>query len=91
MFPEVGGVFSNEVSAVAKGYKDSIKLKKEEIDKTLHLLKEKRRYVTEDVYSVPDFDNGIMNICLENGEIIESRRLRPDEKQQTLPLYAAIN
>lgn len=71
-----------------KAYVDSIKaeLKPLSIERRLlmEVLKTKHEEVEGKIYHVDDQEEGVMNSFNENGEFINSRRLRPEERQTTI-------
>lgn len=71
-----------------KAYVDSIKaeLKPLSIERRslMATLKTKHEEVEGKIYHVDDQDEGVMNSFNENGEFINSRRLRPEERQTTI-------
>lgn len=50
----------------------------------LQELKTRQTQVDGVLYYMADHENGMMEVYDENGEMISSRRLRPDEKQGTI-------
>ena len=47
-------------------------------------IREKQTMKEQTVYYVPDFDIGRMEIYNESGDLIENRRLRPEERQTSI-------
>lgn len=71
-----------------KAYVDSIKaeLKPLSIERRslMAVLKTKHEEVEGKIYHIDDQEEGVMNSFNENGEFINSRRLRPEERQTTI-------
>lgn len=40
--------------------------------------------VEKDVYLIPDYDNDIIKIMTEEGELLDERKMTPEERQLTL-------
>lgn len=58
-------------------------LKKE--NKSLLLeLRTRQVEVTGNLYHMANYDTGMMDLYGEDGELVSSRRLRPEERQQTI-------
>lgn len=68
-----------------KEAKDTFKANADPIKKrmqtTIVEIRTKGRHVTEQVYLLADHDSGMMEYYNENGEMIHSRRMLPDERQ----------
>lgn len=47
----------------------------------LHELKSKHAEVEGTLYLLPNFESGMMEFVDENGDIIHTRKLKPDERQ----------
>lgn len=62
-------------------HKENIKPKAEENMQLLQEITTKQSKKEGIIYHVPDYDNGIMVTYDEEGEFVESRRLRPEEKK----------
>lgn len=61
--------------------------KKDRAESMRSVLKDIRAKQTmkeQTVYYVPDFDTGRMEIYNESGDLIENRRLRPEERQTSI-------
>ena len=52
--------------------------------KAMAEVKKGYREESQEVYLVPDFDSGIMEYITKSQEVVASRRLRPDEMQDTV-------
>ncbi|WP_153799045.1 hypothetical protein [Foetidibacter luteolus] len=62
-------------------YKDAMSPLIEEKKEALKAIRTKHREVTGTVYKLPNYESGMMELVDETGEIIETRRLLPNEKQ----------
>ena len=47
-------------------------------------IKTKQTTVEGTLYHIPNYDESMMETFDENGELVSSRRLRPEEKQGTV-------
>ncbi len=70
-----------KLKEVSKDAKDSIKGLTATVNTNLKHLKNKYVSQMEEVYLLDDQDNGIMYTYSTTGDIIESRKLLPKEKQ----------
>lgn len=72
----------DEFSVIKEDYKDRLKFAKAEQDTVFKQIREGRKSSEEVLLYVPNFDDGNMEIYREcNGELYETRKLRPDERQ----------
>jgi len=71
----------DELKEISKDLKDKIKFKRENIKGLLKYLKDKHRLENQEVYLIDDQDNGLMITYNQDGDVIESRKLRQSEKQ----------
>jgi gas vesicle protein len=62
-------------------YKEEVKPLKEQLAQALTDYRMKARNVTEELYKLVDREEGMVGYYNAQGELIESRRIRPDEKQ----------
>lgn len=70
-----------------KVYKDKIDPLKKENNLLLSEIRTGQAKVAGILYHMANHDEGYMETYDENGELIQSRKLRPDEKQKTI-LYS---
>lgn len=68
-----------------------IKKLKTEIAKEMAEVKKGYREEVKEVYLVPNFDEGKMEYITADREIVQSRKLRPDEMQDNVISLAAAN
>ena len=66
--------FMDELNANLKSIKTANK-------SLLYQLRTGQKQCTGEQYMIPDHESGMMHIYDEDGELISSRRLRPDERQ----------
>jgi len=71
----------DELKELSKGLRDKIKEQSGRIKALLKLLKDKYEYQTQEVFDFDDQENGLMLTYNYNGELINSRKLRPQERQ----------
>ena len=76
--------WEDELSAIKDEYKTKMKPSKEENALLLGEIKTKQKSIVGVLYHVPNFEEKMMEVYDEEGELIESRRLRPDEQQGRL-------
>lgn len=70
-----------ELKDISKDLKDKIKSKRENIKGLLKYLKDKYILQNQEVYLIDDQENGLMLTYNQEGMIIESRKLRANERQ----------
>ena len=75
---------SDEYKKIADEYKAKIKTIKAEMSVFVDNLKKGYKEELKEVFLVPDQDAGIMEYYTENGKLVESRKLRPSERQLTI-------
>jgi len=79
-----------EYEAIKADYKGKLKALKGDQAVIFKQLLEGRTTAEEVLLYVPNFEEGVMDIYREStGEIYESRKLRPDERQMTFNLSMA--
>lgn len=71
----------DELKDISKDLKDKIKSKRTSITGLLRYLKDKFVMQAQEVYLIDDQDAGLMRTYNAEGVCIESRKLRPSEKQ----------
>lgn len=83
----------NEVLANAKKvHKDAIKPMVTSNKEILSTLNSKHKEVNEKVYRLPNFETGFMEYVNLSGEVVFTRRLKPEEKQgRVFPMAKAVN
>jgi len=75
------GIMEDELDSVKAEYKIKMKPLKLDNANLLTQLKHKQAEVKGFLYHIASHEEGMMGTYDENGELISSRRLRPDEKQ----------
>lgn len=68
-----------EKSEIVKTHNEGIKAIEAEMDVSLDVIKNGKKEVSDDLYLVPNYDSGQMETFDRFGELIETRRLTPDE------------
>ncbi|MGH7240503.1 MAG: hypothetical protein ACREHG_10645 [Candidatus Saccharimonadales bacterium] len=76
--------FQDELQEIKDRYKEQIKPLSDANKTLLEEIKTKHELVHGKVYHVANFDSGFMETFDDRGELIGTRRLRPDEKQANL-------
>lgn len=74
----------DELSEISKGLRGQIKSHTKEINNLLRLLKNKYEYENQEVFYFDDQENGLMLTYNIDGELVSSRKLRPDERQTSI-------
>lgn len=73
-----------EKDKIIEEMKVKMKPVKNFITKGLNIIRNKGLTVNETLYSIANHDEGFMESYNEEGELIEKRKLRPDERQTTI-------
>jgi len=71
----------DELKEISKDLKDKIKFKRENIKGLLKYLKDKHKLENQEVYLIDDQENGLMITYNQDGDVVESRKLRQSERQ----------
>lgn len=74
---------NDEYREMKKGFTDRLKLYSTEIKETVKAVRTGRISFEGRLFQINDYDTGYAGFYDENGELISSRRLLPEEKQQT--------
>lgn len=74
----------DELSDIGKGLRGKIKSETKTIKGLLTHLKNKFEYQMQEVFDFDDQENGLMLTYNNQGELINSRRLRPNERQTSI-------
>ena len=72
---------NEELAELGKSIREQIKVNKKVLKARLSEIKTNSREFNETCFLMPDFKEGMMGIYTSEGELINSRPLRPDEKQ----------
>lgn len=75
------GKANDELAEAKKEHKDFVKPLQVENKEILKTLKTRYQEVTENVYKLPNHVSGMMEFVNEKGDIVGSRKLRPEERQ----------
>lgn len=78
-----------EKKEVVSTFKERLKLPKEDRSALLASIKHKSEFKRGHLYYVDDQENGFMYIFDTKGECIESRKLKPNEKQGKIKMLNA--
>lgn len=78
-----------KIKELVDAHKDNIKPKADENSKLLYEITTKQEKREGILYHVPDYEARIMTVYDEAGEFVESRRLRPEEKQGQSRLFVS--
>ena len=74
-----------ELKAYVKQAKDELKKLQAISDEKRQLIRDKFIDQRTFVHGVPDFGSGMMQFFTEDGELVDTRKLRPIEREQKLP------
>ncbi len=74
----------DELSDIGKGLRGKIKSETKTIKGLLIHLKNKFEYQEQEVFEFDDQENGMMLTYDSTGELINSRKLRPNERQTSI-------
>lgn len=78
----------NDIEEEKKAANDEFKLRKKPLETEkqtlLENIKNKSEYVVEDCYKFIDQEEGMVGMYNSEGQLIESRPIRPEERQTTL-------
>lgn len=66
---------------IKDNHNDQVKPLKEEVKELLHTIKHKSTMITDEVFLFDDQENKVMSIYDRTGTLVDSRPLRPDERQ----------
>lgn len=74
-----------EKKAAMELFKERIKAAKAEVQAALKMLRTRSEEVTEDCFKMSEIDSTEVGYYNSLGELIESRPMRPSERQRTIP------
>lgn len=78
-------MLETEFDTVKKDYKDRIEPLKELIAEALDNLKTRTKQVTGKLYKMIDYDNKAVHFIDVEGNVVNSRMLKPEERNFSLP------
>lgn len=84
-------IIREEFDQIKQKFKLRLKPIEQELEVRLNRLRVKGETRIGNMYYIADQETGYMEIFSEDGELIEKRRLRPDEKSKTLKFSVAQN
>lgn len=73
-----------ELDEIKRQYKEKLKPLNEEIEGVLTNIKEGAEFVQEDCYKFIDHEEGMVGYYNKFGDLISTRRIKPDERQKTI-------
>lgn len=76
---------SEELKEIKGGFKRKMEPLTESNKQIMQELKTGQAEVEGELFKVPNYDDNMMEVYNQDGELISSRRLLPNEKQQRLP------
>jgi hypothetical protein len=82
-------MLEDEMATVMEDYKARIKPLKEKFAETLDAIKLKAVDALGTVYLMQDFDNQMIHYVSEDGTVINSRRMKPEERQTRFRIESA--
>jgi hypothetical protein len=84
-------MLEDEMANVMEDFKARIKPLKEKFAETLEAIKVKAVDALGTVYLMQDFDNQMIHYVSEDGTVINSRRMKPEERQTRLQIEKAAS
>jgi len=73
-----------EIKIVKEEFKSRLEPLNEIISSSIDSLKSRSKKVTGKVYSLPDFENKMMHAVDSKGNVLNSRPLKPEERQMMI-------
>jgi lipopolysaccharide export LptBFGC system permease protein LptF len=74
----------DKLDEIKDEFKTILKPLKTSFSEKLKTIRSKSKTVTETVYLIPDFETGLMETYSQDGVMIQSRRLTPEERQLSI-------
>lgn len=74
-------VIEEEFKLVKEQYKMRLKPYNEQLISTMSAIKNRAIWTTGKVYKLPDYDNKMIHIVNADGVVINSRMMKPEERQ----------
>ena len=71
----------DEFAKVKEDFKARLKPLAHQISQTLAVIKQRGEWTTGKCYKIPDYDNKMMHIVNAEGLVINSRLMKPEERQ----------
>jgi hypothetical protein len=84
------GMLEDEMADTIEDFKARIKPLKEKFIETLDAIKVKAVDALGTVYLMQDFDNQMIHYIAEDGSVINSRRMKPEERQTRFQIEKAL-
>lgn len=76
---------SEELKTIKAGFKEKMEPLTRDNQQIMQELKTGQAEVEGEIFFVPDYDQNMMETYNSDGELIASRRLKPNERQQRMP------
>ena len=83
--------FEEELDTIKEEFKDKIKPLTTANKKLQVEVKTRKEQVEGTLFHIANYDDGMMETYDEDGQLLQTRRLRPDEKQAKLFIAQAAN
>lgn len=71
----------DEYETVKEQFKSRLKPLQNQISMTLNVIKQRGEWTTGKCYKIPDYDNKMIHIVNGDGMVINSRMMKPEERQ----------
>ncbi len=84
------GFIDNEFKEVKSEFKDRLKPINQKISTAIGMLTQRMKNERGKVYMMPDYDNKMMHTVIEDGTVLSSRPLKPEERQFTIGTARAV-
>jgi len=84
-------VIEDELSEIKKQYKDKIEPLRQKVSDAIEAIKNKGVEVKGKVYKLADYDNQMVHFVDPLGNVLNSRRMMPDERQFRITPSKAVN
>lgn len=84
------GFIDNEFKEVKQSFKDRLKPISQQIGTAIMMLTSRMKNENGKVYLIPDYDNKMMHTITSDGTVLNSRPLKPEERQFTIGASQAV-
>lgn len=74
----------NELASIKEEYKHRLKPVNGDLNLLFSIVKSKSIEVNEECFKIPNYDENMMEFYNSEGVMIESRRLKPEERQTSI-------
>lgn len=79
-------LLENEFKEVKQSYKDQIDPLSDQIGEFVENMKTRSRLISGKLYKIPDYENKAMHFVDIDGNVINSRMMKPEERQFHIPM-----